>query len=124
MPRIQPFYLTVLAASVFLACLVCFPSILCADIYMYMDKSGLVRTTNDASNPNAEWISSAYFYKRDYNKSYKNAAEQGNANAQYILGVMYEKGKDVPQDFKEAVKWYKLAAEQGVAQAQFNMGML
>ncbi len=49
-------------------------------------------------------------------------AEQGLADAQNILGVMYGKGQGVPQDDAEAVKWYRLAAEQGDAQAQFNLG--
>ena len=29
------------------------------------------------------------------------------------LGIMYDNGQGVPQDYKEAVKWYRLAAEQG-----------
>jgi uncharacterized protein len=48
-------------------------------------------------------------------KWYRLAAEQGNASAQYNLGVMYEKGQGVPQDYKTAVKWFRLAAEQGNA---------
>jgi TPR repeat protein len=40
-------------------------------------------------------------------------AEQGDAFAQTNLGLMYSKGKGVPQDYKTAVKWYRLAAEQG-----------
>ena len=51
-------------------------------------------------------------------------AEQGNANAQFNLGLMYEKGKGVPQDYKEAVKWYRMAAEQGVTYAQANLGLM
>ena len=42
-------------------------------------------------------------------------AEQGNAAAQYNLGVMYDNGEGVPQDYAEAAKWYRLAAEQGEA---------
>ena len=49
-------------------------------------------------------------------------AEQGNANAQYSLGVLYETGEGVAQDYKTAVKWYTLAAEQGNADAQYNLG--
>jgi TPR repeat protein len=41
-------------------------------------------------------------------------AEQRDASAQYNLGVMYENGQGVPQDYKTAVKWYRLAAEQGM----------
>jgi hypothetical protein len=52
------------------------------------------------------------------------AAEQGDALAQYNLGVMYAKGQGVVQDYKEAAKWYRLAAEQGSAEAQSNLGFL
>ena len=51
-------------------------------------------------------------------KWYRLAAEQGDADAQYNLGVMYDKGRGVPQDYKTAVKWYRLAAEQGFAPAE------
>ena len=57
-------------------------------------------------------------------KWYTLAAEQGNADAQYNLGVMYDNGRGVPQDDKTAVKWYRLAAEQGDASAQSNLGVM
>ena len=41
----------------------------------------------------------------------KAKAEAGDAIAQYNLGVMYEKGQGVEQDFKEAVKWWQKAAD-------------
>ena len=52
----------------------------------------------------------------------KSLAEQGNALAQYNLGVMYDNGLGVPENDAEAVKWYRLAAEQGNAIAQSNFG--
>jgi len=67
-------------------------------------------------------------YKRqDYKTAYKlwlPLAEQGDATAQYNLGVMYDNGRGVPQDYKEAVKWYRLSAEQGFADAQGNLGLM
>ena len=51
------------------------------------------------------------------------AAEQGVAQAQYNLGVMYAKGRGVRQDNVEAVRWYRQAATQGLAQAQYNLGV-
>lgn len=50
------------------------------------------------------------------------AAAQGNAAAQFNLGVMYENGQGVRQDYVQAVQWYRKASEQGDAQAQFNLG--
>ncbi len=51
-------------------------------------------------------------------------AEQGNAAAQYYLGLMYNDGNGVPQDHAEAVKWYCLAAEQGNTSAQFFLALM
>lgn len=42
--------------------------------------------------------------------------------AQYLLGVLYEKGRGVKQDYAEALKWYRMAAEQGNPQACENQG--
>jgi TPR repeat protein len=53
----------------------------------------------------------------------KSLAEQGNAPAQYNLGVIYANGRGVPQNDADAVKWYRLAAEQRYAQAQYNLGV-
>ena len=41
-------------------------------------------------------------------KWYRLAAAQGDAVAQYNLGVMYDNGKGVPQDHAKAMKWYRL----------------
>ena len=51
-------------------------------------------------------------------------AEQGNADVQYNLGLMYRVGAGIPQNYKEAVKWFRKAAEQGYAKAQHNLGMM
>ena len=64
------------------------------------------------------------YERKDYETAYKlilPLAEQGDAPAQYNLGVLYEKRQGVPQDYKEAVKWWKLAAEQGHEEAQYNL---
>lgn len=50
------------------------------------------------------------------------AAEQGDADAQYNLSVMYYNGQGVRQDYAEAVKWLRQAAEQGRASAQYSLG--
>ena len=57
-------------------------------------------------------------------KEFRPLAEQGNADAQFNLGFMYENGLGVPQDYAEAVKWYRNAAEQGYAQGQANLGLM
>ena len=56
-------------------------------------------------------------------REWRPLAEQENANAQFLLGSMYDRGQGVPQDFAAAVKWYRLAAEQGIAAAQYTLGL-
>jgi len=56
--------------------------------------------------------------------SFEQAAKQGNADAQYQLGLMYETGQGVAQDYRRAAQWYEKAALQGHAQAQYQLGNL
>lgn len=51
-------------------------------------------------------------------------AEPKNAVEQYNLGVLYDEGRDVKQDYSKAAYWYGKAAEQGYATAQFALGSL
>jgi len=78
----------------------------------------------------------------DYETAYrliKPLAEGGLPEAQLNLGLLYEKGQGVPQDYAEALKWnlkaaeqgnakalkwYRKAAEQGNAEAQFHLGLM
>ena len=53
---------------------------------------------------------------------YRLAADQGKASAQFKLGVLYDQGIGVLQDYAEAMKWYLKAADQNFAPAQYNLG--
>ena len=55
---------------------------------------------------------------------FRSLAEQDDAEAQYKLGVMYDNGQGVLQDYGEAARLYRLAAEQGYALAQHNLGVM
>ncbi len=64
---------------------------------------------------------------QDYKKAMiylKPAAESGMAEAQNMLGSMYECGSGIPIDETSALKWYRKAALQGHSRAQANLGML
>ncbi len=50
-----------------------------------------------------------------------NAAEEGNAEAQYRLGDMYALGDGVVLDDVRALSWYRKSAEQGNPEAQFRL---
>jgi TPR repeat protein len=43
----------------------------------------------------------------------KPLAEQGNAEAQCIIGNLYHLGLGIDQNIKEAIKWYLKSAQQG-----------
>lgn len=52
----------------------------------------------------------------------RSLAEQGNVEAQFNLGQAYDRGRGVPKDYVEALRWYRLAAAQGDPFAQFHLG--
>lgn len=63
----------------------------------------------------------------DYTKTVtelRDLAERGEARAQYDLGLLYDQGQGVRQNYKEAMRWYYLAAEQGETRAQYNLGLM
>jgi uncharacterized protein len=65
-------------------------------------------------------------YEQDYTQAadwYRKAAEQGNVEAQFSLGILYGTGQGVPQDDSQAVMLFRKAAEQGLARAQSNLGV-
>ena len=67
--------------------------------------------TGDGASANQQWV-----------EEVKAKAESGDADSEFQLGRRYAKGRGVPKDLAEAVKWYRKAAEQGFAKAQRNLG--
>jgi TPR repeat protein len=57
-------------------------------------------------------------------KLYRPLAKQGNVKAQLGLGMLYDQGLGVRQDYKEAANWYRLAAEKGDKDGQYNLGIM
>ncbi|MDR5900447.1 tetratricopeptide repeat protein [Halomonas vilamensis] len=57
-------------------------------------------------------------------ENWRPLAELGFPSAQSNLGVMYQNGQGVPQNYRKAVSWYRLAAEQGDTTAQTNLGAM
>ncbi|MCL2760564.1 MAG: sel1 repeat family protein [Desulfuromonadales bacterium] len=84
--------------------------------------------SNDSNDSHADFDKGvAAFDAGDYTKALnelKPFADQDNAKAQFLLGVMYRKGEGVAQNHREAVVWFKKAADQGLADAQFNLGTM
>ena len=46
-------------------------------------------------------------------REWRPLAEHGDSTAQAALGLLYEKGRGVPQDYVQAQMWYNLAAANG-----------
>ena len=54
----------------------------------------------------------------------RTQAEQGNAAAQFTLGLSCSTGDGHAQDLPQAVQWYRRAADQNHRLAQFNLGLM
>jgi len=66
------------------------------------------------------------YNRKDYAtalREWRPLAEQGDAHAQYNLGLMYDRGYGVPQDYVQARQWYEKAAAQGNVKAQYSLGV-
>lgn len=53
--------------------------------------------------------------------SIRARANNGDADAQYFLGAMYQLGRGVPKSEREAAEWFRKAAEKGNAFGQTNL---
>ena len=85
------------------------------------------QTRLQAMNQTKEDEAKSAYEKGDYTRAAtltRPFADQGQAWAQFNLATMFEEGKGVSQDGKEAEVWYGKAAEQGHARAQFEIGMM
>jgi uncharacterized protein len=56
-------------------------------------------------------------------REWRPLAEQGDASAQFYLGLSYENGDGVPRDYTKARQWYEKSAAQGEAKAQLYLGL-
>jgi TPR repeat protein len=69
----------------------------------------------------------AALYRKDYAtalRHLKPLAEQGDATAQYNIGLLYYQGQGVTKDYDEAAKWYRKSADQGNADGQLFLGIM
>jgi len=57
-------------------------------------------------------------------REWRPLADEGDARAQFYLGMLYENGDGVPEDYGKAREWYEKSAAQGDANAQFYLGLM
>jgi TPR repeat protein len=66
----------------------------------------------------------AAYNRGDYvpaSRVFRTLAEQGNAKAQNVLGVMFRKGEGVPKNPVRARMWFSFAAARGDAKAKAEL---
>jgi TPR repeat protein len=69
----------------------------------------------------------AAFDRADYaaaQRLFRSLANQGDAAAQYRLGLMYQGGLGVLEDNAVAAMWFRRAADQGLKTAQWDLGLM
>jgi len=57
-------------------------------------------------------------------RSLQARAREGDAEAQFQLGLRYDNAEDVPRDPVAAANWYRFAADQGHGIAQLHLGLM
>lgn len=80
-----------------------------------IDKS-LIAKANQGDKVAQADLGLAYFKSQDYTRAkqyFELAAAQGNAKAQYNLGVFYDEGYGVRQNHRTAKKWFSKACNNG-----------
>lgn len=91
----------------------------------YLSRRRPIRTTAfDCAIRGGEYVA---YDRADYQTALRvwlETAESGDAEAQYYVGEIYERGLGTEPDYAKAAEWYKRAAEQGYSQAQINLGFL
>ena len=56
-------------------------------------------------------------------KNLSSAAERGDPNAQFRMGLAYAAGRGVAQNDADALDWFRKAGEKGHARAQYMTGL-
>lgn len=87
-----------------------------SDIELKQQKIDFYRKPDDDTGKDTVEISEA-------EKKYREAAEQGDVEAQTMLGVCYSEGFGVEQDDRKAKEWLGRAADKEFAPAQYYLGL-
>ena len=89
---------------------------------MYLSPRIPTRTTAlDCRIRGGEYVA---YHRADYRSAlnvWLGRAREGNAEAQHIVGEIYEKGLGTEPNFEEAASWYRKAAEQGFSRSMVNL---
>jgi len=70
-------------------------------------------------------LAKEHYRQKEYEKAfklYKQAAEQCNAEAQWLLGLCYKNGEGVEPDEEQAAYWHRRAMKQGYMDEKGSFG--
>ena len=91
----------------------------------YQSRRRPIRTTQDICEiRGGEYVAYDRADFRTALRIWHESAEAGDAEAQYYVAEIYEKGLGTDPDYAKAAEWYRRSAEQGYARAQTNLGFL
>ncbi len=96
------------------------------------ETSALMAKANSGDMDAQHALASMYYLgsngiKKNYKIAYdgfRNAADQGNLNSVYTVGLMHLEGHGVLKDYKVAAEWFGLAASRGSSGAQLQLGRM
>lgn len=77
-----------------------------------------------ANNPDAHFTLPQEDHQKDSYSPLRELAELGDVDAEFLLGIMYLTGIDVPENFGNAYLWLSRAAEHGAANAWGLLGVM
>lgn len=93
--------------------------------FTYLSARRPIRTTaKDCAIRGGEYVA---YDRANYATALKvwlPAAQQGDVNAMYYVGKIYEQGLGVEPDYALAAEWYRKAAEKGHSPSMINLGSL
>lgn len=89
-----------------------------------MAKSAYLGDTHAQKRLGGPPLQSQYVHNPQSSIWYIKAAEQGYSEAQADIGINFDAGYDVPQDYIQSLYWLRKAAEQGSAIGQENLAMM
>ena len=86
----------------------------------------IVLGSNASAGPKEQFEEAVRVHKAgDYDAAlrlWSRIAEQGDAAAQYNVGVIYYNGLGVDRNFVEALRWYRMSGEQQYSLSEFRLG--
>lgn len=89
----------------------------------YVTERRPIRTTaEDCAIRGGEYVAHDRADYRTALKVWLEPAENGDPDAQYYVGVLYEKGAEGEPDYVKSAVWYRQAADRGISRAAMNLG--